>query len=106
VGWAYAVEGGGGRRLHAHALLRGMRHAVLPAAEALWIARNGRFESTEVYDAKGAAGYLCKRVGPNAKSCSVPVFAREESHCGEEAMSDVAARGLWLQSRPITADLC
>ena len=67
VGWVYAVEGGGGRHLHAHALLVGTRQASLDAACAAWVARNGKIDVQTVYDPKGVAQYLCKAVGPNGE---------------------------------------
>lgn len=63
VGWAYVVEGGGGRHLHAHVLLVGTREESWNAACAAWAARNGKILAETVSDRKGVASYLCKTVG-------------------------------------------
>ena len=63
----YAVEGGGGGWLHAHALLIGIRDESWEAAQVAWRARNGRIESRRVSDGLGAADYLSKSIGPNGE---------------------------------------
>ena len=67
MGWAYAVEGGGGGRLHAHALLIGIREESWEAAEGAWEARNGAIVTRRVVDPVKAARYLCKSIGPNGE---------------------------------------
>lgn len=67
VGWAYAVEGGGGGWLHAHALLIGCQDSIWGAAEGMWLARCGRVDLRRVDDPARAAGYLCKGIGPNGE---------------------------------------
>ena len=66
-GWAYAIEGGGGGSLHAHALIAGVRVEAIEAAEAAWRARNGRIKTTRVNNPTAAAGYLTKSIGPNGE---------------------------------------
>ena len=68
VGWAYAVEGGGGGWLHAHALLIGtQRDDYWEAIEGIWATRNGRIETRAVDDPLTAARYLCKSIGPKGE---------------------------------------
>jgi hypothetical protein len=67
VGWAYAVEGGGGGSLHAHALLIGLRDTAWAAAQAAWTARSGRIVTRLVDDPARAARYMCKQIGPNGE---------------------------------------
>ena len=67
VGWAYAVEGGGGGWLHAHALLIGIRDGSWDAAESVWRARNGHVVTRPVDDPIAIASYLCKAIGPNGE---------------------------------------
>ena len=67
IGWAYAVEGGGGQALHAHALLIGARDRALDAAAGLWRARNGNFHRRLVDDPAKAVSYICKAIGPNGE---------------------------------------
>jgi hypothetical protein len=67
VGWAYAVEGGGGGWLHAHALLIGCYDSTWDAAVAMWEVRCGRALLKRVYDPVGAAAYLTKSIGSNGE---------------------------------------
>lgn len=63
VGWVYAVEGGGGRRLHIHALLIGLPDKCLDVATESWRVRNGSAVLARVTDPSRAANYLCKEIG-------------------------------------------
>ncbi len=65
IGWAYAVEGGGGRRLHAHVLLIGVPERCFDVGIGTWEARNGSAQLTPVHDRVGASNYLCKEIGAN-----------------------------------------
>lgn len=67
VGWAYAVEGGGGDHIHAHALIVGCSDSVWPAMEATWRARNGRIDLRRVTEPEPAAQYVCKAIGSNGE---------------------------------------
>lgn len=67
VRWAYAVEGGGGGSLHAHALIIDARDAALEAGRTAWEARSGSIRTRAVDDIGWAARYLCKQIGPNGE---------------------------------------
>ena len=79
VGWAYAVEGGGGRSLHAHVLTMRAGTQARRAAVLGWQARNGITHRRDVEDIAAAVRYLCKRLGPNGEisfSDSLRTFPR------------------------------
>jgi hypothetical protein len=67
VGWTYAVEGGGGRSLHAHVLTMKATKPAHRAALLGWQARNGTTHRREIDDIRAAVGYLCKSIGPNGE---------------------------------------
>ncbi len=67
VVWAFAIEGGGGSHLHAHALIIDARDAALEAAQRVWEARNGTVAVKPVDDIGHAARYMCKALGPNGE---------------------------------------
>jgi len=82
VGWAYAVEGGGGGWLHAHALLAGCPENLWPAISGAWSARNGRIDLRMVDDREGAAHYLCKSIGPNGEVVLSDTISRHRRAAG------------------------
>jgi hypothetical protein len=67
VGWAFAVEGGGGPSLHAHVLVMGATTKARQAAFAGWQARSGFTQRTPVDSSIRAAVYLCKSIGRNGE---------------------------------------
>jgi hypothetical protein len=68
VRWAYAVEGGGGPRLHAHVLVMNESPGARRAALAGWKARNGSVtHDRPVDDVRAACDYLCKCIGGNGE---------------------------------------
>jgi len=67
IAWVYAVEGGGGGSLHAHALIVGARDEGLAAADQGWRARNGEILTRRVDDIDRAVAYVCKCIGPNGE---------------------------------------
>lgn len=90
VGWAYAVEGGGGRSLHAHVLTMREGTQARRAAMLGWQARNGRTHRRDVDDIAEAVRYLCKSIGPRGEisfSDSLATFPRtvRERSCEEIA---------------------
>ena len=76
VGWAYAVEGGGGRSLHAHVLTMKAGVQARRAAILGWQARNGITRRREIDDVRAAVAYLCKSIGPNGEIAFSDSLAR------------------------------
>lgn len=67
VGWAYAIEGGGGSSLHAHVLVLDATVSARQAVLSGWRARSGLTHRRDVDDIRAATAYLCKCIGPNGE---------------------------------------
>lgn len=61
IAWVYAPERGPSGLWHVHALLVGTSGNALPAARALWRARNGRIDVRLVADVQGVTLYTTKQ---------------------------------------------
>ena len=79
VGWAYAIEGGGGPSLHAHVLIYGATTGARRAVLLGWQARSGFTHCRDVDHSQSAAGYLCKCIGRNGEVVFSDVLHSEQA---------------------------